>query len=90
LRSTEFGPWFTLHSSFICAGKPGSDACLGDGGGPLVCPMATQPQRWVQIGLVSWGVGCGTAPGVYTNLAKFSAWLVDTLGVVSREIARAG
>jgi len=44
LRTTRLGEFFTLHDSFSCAGgKPKEDACTGDGGGPLVCPVL-QPQ----------------------------------------------
>merc|ERR1712066_678717 len=44
LRTTRLGEFFSLHDSFSCAGgKPKEDACTGDGGGPLVCPVL-QPQ----------------------------------------------
>ncbi|XP_050681742.1 trypsin-1-like isoform X2 [Leptidea sinapis] len=54
------------HSMF-CAGsfnQPSPDACQGDSGGPIVFDG-------VQIGVVSWGLGCarGNFPGVYTRLA---------------------
>ncbi|TKC39025.1 hypothetical protein EI555_015994, partial [Monodon monoceros] len=47
----------------------------GDSGDPLVCQYNT---TWVQIGIVSWGVSCGPkiSPGVYTDTAFYTKWLV--------------
>lgn len=61
----------------ICAGDVvtgGLDSCQGDSGGPLFVPDG--PDR-VQIGVVSWGRGCGAAafPGVYARLASYTAFI---------------
>lgn len=40
LRGTRLGTRFQLHQSLTCAGgQAGVDACRGDGGSPLVCPI---------------------------------------------------
>lgn len=51
LQGTRIGPGFVLHDSFLCAGgeKEGQDACTGDGGSPLVCPLRGDPSRYVQV-----------------------------------------
>jgi trypsin len=45
----------------------------GDSGGPMYYSN-------VLIGIVSWGKGCanGTFPGVSTNVASYSDWIVTT------------
>ncbi|MEV4415331.1 serine protease [Catellatospora sp. NPDC049609] len=69
-RSRGYG--FT-DSDMLCAGDVrhgGRDSCQGDSGGPL---LRRDGARWVQVGIVSWGVGCGRAayPGVYTQVSHF-------------------
>ncbi|XP_055597312.1 phenoloxidase-activating factor 2-like [Uranotaenia lowii] len=78
LRSTRLGPKFSLHKSFICAGgEKGKDTCKGDGGSPLVCPIQGTYEHYHQIGIVSWGIGCGEnqIPGVYADVAYFRNWI---------------
>lgn len=80
LRTSKLGPYFQLHSSFICAGgETNRDTCQGDGGGPLICPTATG--QYFQAGIISWGIGCGTSnlPAVYTNVAQFTEWINQQL-----------
>jgi len=69
------GNRFQLHSSEVCAGgEVGKDACTGDGGSPLVCQ--SDQGRWTVVGLVTWGVGCGSdTPGVYAKVSAFRNWI---------------
>ncbi|CAL8093666.1 unnamed protein product [Orchesella dallaii] len=59
-----------VTSGMVCAGEgsQGSpqlkDACNGDSGGPLVI---FKGNKATQIGVVSWGDGCGDKPSVYTR-----------------------
>ena len=50
----------------------------GDGGGPLVCE---QEGQWYQVGVVSFGIGCGrlNTPGVYTRVSMYEQWITDTV-----------
>lgn len=65
--------------SQVCAGRDRGhvDACFGDSGGPLVVPTDSERSDWVQVGIVSWGAGCGRRlrPTVYTQVSAFAGWL---------------
>jgi secreted trypsin-like serine protease len=62
-----------VEDEAICAGGLGVDSCQGDSGGPLV--HETADHRFVQAGIVSFGVGCARRdyPGVYTQISTFRA-----------------
>ena len=41
---------------------------------------ATRLRGFVQVGVVSWGRGCGSdTPGVYARVAPFAGWIADTI-----------
>ena len=68
-----------VTANMICSGKLRAkrDTCPGDSGGPL---FAKRPDgSFVQVGITSWGVGCGGSEqglyGVYTRVAQFAPWI---------------
>lgn len=55
----------------------------GDGGGPLVCKKAGSSSSYVQLGVTSWGIGCGTsAPGVYGSVSRTLPWIKTQLASI--------
>lgn len=66
-----------IVESFLCAGQADKDSCSGDSGGPLM----VNDGRWTQVGIVSWGIGCGKGqfPGVYTRVTHFLPWIYKNL-----------
>jgi secreted trypsin-like serine protease len=81
LQQTRLGQKFGLHNSFLCAGgQVGKDTCKGDGGSPLVCPSKQDPNRYIQAGVVAWGIGCGGAtPGVYADIGQATCFIDHTM-----------
>uniref|UniRef100_A0AAV2JXT2 Peptidase S1 domain-containing protein n=1 Tax=Knipowitschia caucasica TaxID=637954 RepID=A0AAV2JXT2_KNICA len=65
-----------ITDNMLCAGlsEGGKDSCQGDSGGPLV---RKQNGRWIQAGVVSFGIGCALPdlPGVYARVSRYEAWI---------------
>ncbi|UJR27560.1 hypothetical protein I4U23_008842 [Adineta vaga] len=63
-------------STQFCAAVQGGgkDTCQGDSGGPL---MSFSDNRWVLVGLTSYGTGCALPnyPGVYTRVSYYVDWI---------------
>ncbi|XP_021963648.1 trypsin-2 [Folsomia candida] len=64
-----------MGPGMICAGSqaPLKDACNGDSGGPLT--LKKGEDKATQVGVVSWGIGCGEKPGVYTKVSHYLPWI---------------
>jgi secreted trypsin-like serine protease len=64
-----------IKDTMLCAGQKGKDSCSGDSGGPFSVPNSNG--RWEQVGVVSWGIGCGKEhyPGVYTRVTHMMDWI---------------
>ncbi len=71
-------------ATMVCAGElhGTKDSCQGDSGGPLMVPDATG--ALVQMGVVSWGFGCGypTQYGVYSRIGDtaLNSWVRTQAG----------
>merc|ERR1711981_1154768 len=92
LISTEGSPFFRsskkkLPHSYLC-GKSLSggasqhnnelvDTCQGDSGGPFQCLPKDSGDYFIQVGITSWGFGCGQpdVPGMYTKVAGLYKWI---------------
>ena len=64
----------------FCAGsdKHGVGPCRGDSGGPFVMKIFQGSEwKWVAMGLVSWGEGCGIQGRYtfYTKLTTYADWI---------------
>lgn len=63
----------SVPRSALCAGYDdgGKDACQGDSGGPLFVYDA-ETKNYVQLGIVSWGLGCARPMryGVYQSVSS--------------------
>ncbi|XP_069801753.1 enteropeptidase isoform X2 [Dendropsophus ebraccatus] len=71
---------YNISNTMICAGydEGGIDTCQGDSGGPLMCQVEN---RWILVGVTSFGVGCAqpNRPGVYARVSSFSDWIENLI-----------
>lgn len=70
---TSYGSTFQADVQ-MCAAGPRRDSCQGDSGGPL---LWQQSGTWVQVGIVSNGIGCAQPafPGQYSQLSAYPTWI---------------
>jgi secreted trypsin-like serine protease len=72
-------PSIQISDNMLCAGLPegGQDSCQGDSGGFLGAPLGNG--KYVQLGIVSWGVGCARPKlfGVYTRVGNYADWIKE-------------
>lgn len=79
----------SVNNKSICAVTPpraqattargNTFSCRGDSGGPVI---RTIGNRAVQVGLVSWGIGCGARsgrhrqnPSVFVDVTQYTGWI---------------
>jgi secreted trypsin-like serine protease len=83
LSNIPSGGSVTITGNMFCAGEPGGgkDSCQGDSGGFIGAPDPNTDGRWVQLGVVSWGIGCARPElfGVYTRLANYDTWIAQQM-----------
>lgn len=65
-----------ITGNMLCAKDLGQDSCQGDSGGPLVL-KGSSGDTDVQVGVVSWGIGCANEnfPGVYSRVSSAYDWI---------------
>mmetsp|Transcript_1335 Transcript_1335/g.3169 ORF Transcript_1335/g.3169 Transcript_1335/m.3169 type:complete len:635 (+) Transcript_1335:142-2046(+) len=71
-----------ISAQMLCARDPNEDSCQGDSGGPLVIKGSHPEGRDdIQVGVVSWGVGCASSsfPGVYARVSSAYEWIRSTV-----------
>lgn len=78
-----------LSPRMVCAGyvEGGRDSCDGDSGGPLMV-FDNTANRWLQVGVVSWGEGCAAPQyyGVYSRLSSFSTWISAQIPAIATPV----
>ncbi|XP_053694845.1 uncharacterized protein LOC128742491 [Sabethes cyaneus] len=70
-----------LQDHHICAVDEKMDTCEGDSGGPLQIKLMHNGRvSPFIVGITSFGTVCGNSdPGVYTRVAPYHDWIVETM-----------
>lgn len=74
--------WNFVKENMMCGVENNQDACVGDSGGPLIISGQNgDGTDDVQVGIVSFGVGCANAdfPGIYARISDQWEWLEETV-----------
>lgn len=79
-----------VTDTMLCTTASPTDTCYGDAGGPLVV-SGDDARSDVQVGIVSWGVGCATdLPSVNARVSQFYGWIQSEVCKGSRYAPEAG
>ncbi len=75
------GNEYVITDGMMCAYKKYTAECLGDSRGPLFLEKANGEigDYPIQLGIVSWGIGCAQFPGVYTRVSYYAEWIKETV-----------
>lgn len=74
---------FLNFEFYFVGGEENVDACTGDGGGALACPIPGKPNFFYQAGIIVGGIGCGTknVPAFYLNVKKYLPWIEQQISL---------
>ena len=85
LRSAALGRYFFLDKNMMCAGGTikckeahcVKTVCRGDDGGPLISAESERTNKFVQVGIASWGLKCDyySAPAVFVDVRNYITWI---------------
>ncbi|XP_059611758.1 serine protease easter-like [Phlebotomus argentipes] len=75
-------PIIVSQSQMCVQGRENMDACQGDSGGPLMSEGIPGSERYILLGLVSFGprtCGVSNFPGVYTRISSYIDWIMENI-----------
>jgi trypsin len=65
------------HDGKMCTYEKQRDSCVSDSGGPLILTIRG---RQFAVGLISYGIGCGTAyPSINTRITFYLPWITRNI-----------